>query len=160
MWRPKWPFFKIFGYEFSNFNLEYLDNENRKISYPWIHSKALFTSFHYNGDHFLIYRPLRLLWRHKEWFIHYTIIFFQISFFMSILNLLYSSTLKLIAGVIILREVFELILTPRTYMKKFMLSSSRSKIISGWLENLPPSLNRVKECKAIIKQSKKFRSLL
>ena len=49
-------------------------------------------------------------------FINYIITFFQISFFMSILNLLYSSILKIIAGVIILREVFELILTRRTYM--------------------------------------------
>ena len=39
---------------------------------------------------------------------------------MSILNLLYSSILKIIAGVIILREAFELILTRRTYVKNCM----------------------------------------
>ena len=40
---------------------------------------------------------------------------------MSMLNLLYFSILKIIAGVIILREVFEPILTRRTYIQNFML---------------------------------------
>ena len=30
----------------------------------------------------------------------------------------------------------------------------------GWLENLSPSLNRVKECNVMIKPSKKFRNIL
>ena len=44
------------------------------------------------------------------------VILFQIFLFMLILNLLHSSILKIIAGIIIVREVFELISTRRTHI--------------------------------------------
>ena len=40
------------------------------------------------------------------------------------------------------------------------MSSSKSKIIRGLLENLLLFLNSVKECNVIMKPSKKFRNIL